>query len=208
VSFLTVHKSKGLEADYVVILDVTARRNGFPSQLQNDPVLTLVLPSNDEIRHAEERRVFYVALTRARHRVFVCTPPQAPSVFASELEEPAYKGFVDSMGRTGDRVACRTCGSGFLVRTRGSRAGHPWVCSKAPACGGHAALCPKCSDGAFVQHANLLLCSRDQCRHTLAACPACGRGYLREYMTKKGARCACSLEVCGYRGAAPRRQVD
>ena len=56
--------------------------------------MTLVLPAENEIRHAEERRLFYVALTRARHRVFVCAPSRAPSVFASELELPEYDGLV------------------------------------------------------------------------------------------------------------------
>lgn len=101
VSFLTVHKSKGLEADYVIVLDVADRAVGFPSQLSNDPVLSLVLTDDDPLPHAEERRVFYVALTRARHRVYVCVPPSAPSVFAKELTHPDFAGMVtvDAMAR-------------------------------------------------------------------------------------------------------------
>ncbi len=94
ISFLTVHKSKGLEADYVIVLDVADRAVGFPSQLSNDPVLSLVLTDDDPLPHAEERRVFYVALTRARHRVYVCVPPSAPSVFAKELAHPDFAGMV------------------------------------------------------------------------------------------------------------------
>ncbi len=94
ISFLTVHTSKGLEADYVIVLDVADRAVGFPSQLSNDPVLSLVLTDDDPLPHAEERRVFYVALTRARHRVYVCVPPSAPSVFAKELAHPDFAGMV------------------------------------------------------------------------------------------------------------------
>jgi DNA helicase-4 len=57
-------------------------------------VLSLVLTDDDPLPHAEERRVFYVALTRARHRVYVCVPPSAPSVFAKELAHPDFAGMV------------------------------------------------------------------------------------------------------------------
>jgi DNA helicase IV len=97
LAFLTVHKAKGLEADYVVVLDVTARRLGFPSQVAGDPLLTLALARADELEHAEERRLFYVALTRARHRAFVCTSARAPSAFVLELETVGYAGLVDRL---------------------------------------------------------------------------------------------------------------
>lgn len=71
IRFMTVHASKGLEADHVVILRASADRLGFPSEVVDDPVLDLVLPEPEKFDHAEERRLFYVALTRARHSVTV-----------------------------------------------------------------------------------------------------------------------------------------
>ncbi len=110
LSCLTVHKSKGLEADYVVVLDVAAKRHGFPSQVASDGLLTLVVAANGEMRHAEERRLFYVALTRARHRAFVCAPLKTPSVFATELEGADYTGLVTFDGERVKRRWMKTAG--------------------------------------------------------------------------------------------------
>jgi len=84
VEFRTVHRSKGLEADFVVVLDVTAGRYGFPSEVADDSVLSLVLAEAETHPNAEERRLFYVALTRARVGVYLLTDnPQ--SSFLNEL---------------------------------------------------------------------------------------------------------------------------
>ena len=89
--FLTVHRSKGLEADHVIILRATRGRMGFPSEIVDDSLLNLVLPEPETFAHAEERRLFYVALTRARHSVTILSDREAPSAFATELlEDKAY----------------------------------------------------------------------------------------------------------------------
>ena len=64
VEYSTVHSAKGKEADYVIIIDVTA--GGFPSTIEDDPLLALAMPTPERYPHAEERRLFYVALTRTR----------------------------------------------------------------------------------------------------------------------------------------------
>jgi len=64
VRFMTAHGSKGKEADYVVILDVSQGRYGFPSERPTEPALEFLLPEAEPFRFAEERRLFYVALTR------------------------------------------------------------------------------------------------------------------------------------------------
>lgn len=69
VGFRTAHSSKGLEADYVILPNVTSGTYGFPSTIQDDPVLALAMAEADDYPHAEERRLFYVALTRARRQV-------------------------------------------------------------------------------------------------------------------------------------------
>ena len=85
--FLTVHRSKGLEADHVIILRAARGRMGFPSEIIDDSLLDLVLPEPEKFEHAEERRLFYVALTRARHSVTILVDRDAPSVFATEILE-------------------------------------------------------------------------------------------------------------------------
>lgn len=86
IEFLTVHRSKGLQADYVFILNNTNEKMGFPSQIADDKVLNLLLNSKEPYEHAEERRLFYVALTRAKKRVYLLVDEAAQSVFVRELE--------------------------------------------------------------------------------------------------------------------------
>lgn len=82
IQSLTIHRSKGLEADHVVILRAASGRLGFPSEIVDDSLLDLVLPEPEQFEHAEERRLFYVALTRARQSVTILVDREAPSAFS------------------------------------------------------------------------------------------------------------------------------
>jgi DNA helicase IV len=131
VTFRTVHSSKGLEADYVVVPALTTGRYGFPSGVTDDPVLDLAMPSPDRYPHAEERRLFYVALTRARHEVVLIARAGTPSPFVNELDDDPN---VTQIGHDGHRIErCPSCRKGTLVPRRG-----PWGaflgCSTFPAC--------------------------------------------------------------------------
>ena len=88
IEFLTVHKSKGLEADYVIILQCNKDIYGFPSMVNDDPVLNYVLTKSDQYPYAEERRLFYVAITRAKIKTFVFYDRRFPSVFVDEFLHP------------------------------------------------------------------------------------------------------------------------
>ena len=85
--FSTVHSAKGREADYVVVLDLKDGRWGFPSRIEDNSLLRLVLPPDSEKPYpfAEERRLFYVAMTRARIGAYLITNPDRPSTFVTEL---------------------------------------------------------------------------------------------------------------------------
>lgn len=85
LDFLTAHKSKGLEADYVIIAYLNSGFWGFPSEMQNDPILNLVLTEPDTYPDSEERRVFYVAMTRAKKKVFFVAEKKNPSKFIYEI---------------------------------------------------------------------------------------------------------------------------
>lgn len=88
IEFLTVHKSKGLEADVVIILQCNKGTFGFPSQISDDPVLHYVLSGDDNYPYGEERRLFYVAITRAKEKTFVMYDRRYPSVFVDEFLHP------------------------------------------------------------------------------------------------------------------------
>lgn len=88
IEFLTAHKSKGLEADYVIILQCNRDVYGFPSMVSDDPVLDVVLTKSDKYPHGEERRLFYVAITRAKVKTIVMYDRRYPSVFVDEFLNP------------------------------------------------------------------------------------------------------------------------
>lgn len=88
VEFLTMHRSKGLEADYVVLLNCNNGSFGFPSTIADDPVLGFVMSDSDGYLFGEERLLFYVAMTRAKVRTIVMYDKSKPSVFVLECISP------------------------------------------------------------------------------------------------------------------------
>jgi DNA helicase-4 len=87
ISFRSAHSSKGLEADYVIVLGLHTGSYAFPSEINDDPLLQLVMPQSESFPNAEERRLFYVAMTRARHGVYLLGSRFSPSAFLTELVE-------------------------------------------------------------------------------------------------------------------------
>lgn len=85
ISYLTVHKSKGLEADIVILIHVTNDYLGFPSKKSEDKYLSLLSEEKDAYLYEEERRLFYVALTRTKSKVYILTEPKSKSIFVKEL---------------------------------------------------------------------------------------------------------------------------
>ena len=94
-AFRTVHGAKGLEADYVVLPNVGRGILGFPSGMSDDPVLAMT--EADPFPHAEERRLFYVALTRAKQGVLLLAVRGFESPFLVELIEQGAVDIDDSM---------------------------------------------------------------------------------------------------------------
>ncbi|OGS77005.1 MAG: hypothetical protein A3G95_00235 [Flavobacteria bacterium RIFCSPLOWO2_12_FULL_31_7] len=84
IKFLTVHKSKGMEAEQVIVLNLKNHLFGFPNKMTDDPVLTLLMSEREEYRFAEERRLFYVTLTRTKNEVVLLSPSDV-SLFVEEL---------------------------------------------------------------------------------------------------------------------------
>ncbi|WP_316848931.1 UvrD-helicase domain-containing protein [Pedobacter agri] len=86
LSFYTAHGSKGLTCDYVILLNLDSGIFGFPSEVADDAVLDQLLQDSGSYENAEERRLFYVAITRARHKNFLMYNQSSPSKFITELK--------------------------------------------------------------------------------------------------------------------------
>lgn len=91
LTFLTAHASKGLGYDDVIIINCINGTFGFPSKIQNDPVMKHVLIEDKTYDFAEERRLFYVAMTRTKNRVYFVAPQKMPSEFLIEINKEYEK---------------------------------------------------------------------------------------------------------------------
>ena len=131
----TAHGSKGREADYVVILSLCSGRYGFPSEINDDPLLDLVLAKPEAHPNAEERRLLYVAMTRARRQVFLLADGDSPSPFVNELIGGNYDVAVFGRPRDGD-ASCPRCSEGRLMERKNTQDGSIFLgCSNYPWCG-------------------------------------------------------------------------
>ena len=92
LTYLTVHKSKGLEEENVIVLNNINDTLGFPSKIIDNKILRLVSPKTDNYPYSEERRLFYVALTRTKNKVYLITEKNNESIFIKELL--IYKKYV------------------------------------------------------------------------------------------------------------------
>ncbi|MGN1103766.1 MAG: UvrD-helicase domain-containing protein [Candidatus Coproplasma sp.] len=137
ITFLTAHSSKGLGYDNVIIINAKDAVYGFPSKIDEDPVMKLVIKNSDEFEYAEERRLFYVALTRTKNRVYIIAPEKHPSEFVLELKRE-YKNVVlkgefnpEPHGLITNKV-CPVCGYPLQRRHRKDCAMNLWVCTNEP----------------------------------------------------------------------------
>mgnify|MGYP004577630003 FL=1 len=89
IEYRTVHQSKGLECDNVILINLKNWKAGFPNKMVDDPVLNFVKRNGDSFSYAEERRLFYVALTRTKNNVYLLSPYFKSSVFVQELKTDA-----------------------------------------------------------------------------------------------------------------------
>ena len=180
IKFITVHKSKGLEADNVIVLNLKNDLYGFPNKLTDDPIISLLLSAPEACRFAEERRLFYVALTRTKNKVYLLTP-ENESLFTKEIKR--YSNYL-IQGRYGESelVNCPWCKTGRLIIRQNSQTGKSFVgCSNYPHCIqsynnveilSKPILCPSCRSGFLVRrrgkYGEFLGCTNyPECKQTL-----------------------------------------
>ena len=93
INYSTIHRSKGLEADNILLINITNNTNGLPSTVKNDYLIDLLLNDSNE-NYFEERRLFYVALTRTKNKVFIVYEKENSSSFLKELLKD-YKKYIE-----------------------------------------------------------------------------------------------------------------
>ena len=136
ITYRTVHGSKGLEADYVVLVNLEFGRHGFPSEIEDDPILNLAMSELETFEHAEERRLLYVALTRAKKQVFLVTRQNRDSMFAVELMSDSLINVVNVDSAISENVqvqTCTACKKGVMVMRSGPYSKF-MGCSRFPEC--------------------------------------------------------------------------
>ncbi len=138
LQYLTAHSSKGLSAENVIIINAKDELYGFPSKIEDDPVLNLVVSNDTSYNYAEERRLFYVALTRTKNRVYIVTPEKRPSEFIKELlrEKKLYPKVTlagdlksDVAATSNVKNRCPICGYPMQFRWNKNYGLKLWICS-------------------------------------------------------------------------------
>jgi DNA helicase-4 len=202
ISFKTIHASKGLQADHVVLLNADSGRTGFPSEIVDDPLLTLVSPEEEMFENAEERRVMYVAMTRARFTLTLLASNARPSAFVTELRKDSAYGVVAAPGADQEAHECGEC-SGRLVGVNG-KDGRVWYrCEHVQHCGNLLPACPSCGSALprLTQGSAEVRCS---CGASFPDCPECRDGWLVERRGSYGQFMGCvRYPVCTGKSRLP-----
>lgn len=170
IKFMTAHSSKGTGANNVIVINGKDDILGFPSKIEDDPIMKLVLNEAKEIEFAEERRLFYVALTRTKNSVYLITPKTKPSQFISELMEN-HKNIVlngpslEHLDYQNFRYKCPICGYPLQIRRKKLKTPKDsldlYICSNDPevcgfvtndVSGGKMSIqkCPQCESGYLI----------------------------------------------------------
>lgn len=140
LTFLTAHRSKGLGYDNVVIINAVNATYGFPSKIEDDPVMKLVIRDDRTIEYAEERRLFYVAMTRTKNRVYIAVPQQRPSRFVAELvreyDKVCVNGELDISKTDSPDISmikhCPICGYPLQYKHKKDLGLRLWICTNEP----------------------------------------------------------------------------
>ena len=167
ISFMTAHSSKGLGYDNVILINMFEGKFGFPCQIEDDPIMRLVTHEDRSMPFAEERRLFYVALTRTKNRVYIATPKNRPSRFLVELIKDYHLPHDEGINmRTVDlfSLRCPQCGFPLKYEFNKNYGLNLWICTnEVEVCDfmtndkvhKHDIFkCPKCSDGYMIVKMN------------------------------------------------------
>ena len=179
IDFKTIHGSKGLEADHVILLNADRGgngRKGFPSEINDDDMLSLVSAKEEAHPHSEERRVMYVAMTRARESLTILASKTHPSAFVTELKDDPEYGIAHEDDADEDDQECGECG-GRLLKIKNQKDGRVRYYCEYKLCKNSIQACPLCKSGLprWDDESDTIKCG---CGATYPPCPVCDEGWL------------------------------
>lgn len=198
--FDTVHGSKGKEADFVIVVEVNGGKYGFPSKIANEPLLDLVLPPSESHDYAEERRLFYVAITRAKHHSFILFDVDKPSVFIEEIrdEKNGSKYHFNQISTEGvasappDFGTCPSCGTGKMMMRVMPDGRFFFGCGHYPLCSYTPRTCNACNKYPLIKDGECYHCQNPECGNVVKGCKLCSDGVMVERRGKYGKFLGCS----------------
>lgn len=167
ITFMTAHSSKGLGYDNVILVNMFEGKFGFPCQIEDDPIMKLVMYEDRSMPFAEERRLFYVALTRTKNRVYIAVPKNKPSRFLVELIKEHHlplDGEINTQIVDLFSLRCPVCGFPLKYEFNKNYGLHLYICTnEAEICDfmtndrvhmHDIFKCPKCKDGYMIVKMN------------------------------------------------------
>lgn len=172
------HASKGKESDYVIIIGLKSGLHGFPSTKGTPPILDGLLAKEEVFEHAEERRLFYVALTRGKDRAYIIADMNDASSFVKELiadHDVELNEFGITVNQAFvEQIRCLICETGTL-KPRVGRNGTFYSCSHFPRCAHKERACEKCeSVMTKSRYPGFKSCVNPNCETVLPLCSKCG----------------------------------
>ena len=167
LTFMTAHSSKGLGYDNVILINLFEGKFGFPCQIEDDPILKLVMFEDKSMPYAEERRLFYVSMTRTKNRIYLAAPKHRPSRFVVELINDYHLPHDPELNmETVDlfSLRCPVCNFPLKYEFNKNYGLNLWICSNEPEICDFMTndkvhkhdifKCPKCNDGYMIVKMN------------------------------------------------------
>lgn len=205
ISFSTIHGAKGAEADYVVLIDVKKGFKAFPSERESDEIIEMMLPTKENsISHAEERRLMYVALTRAKREMWIEADYNDLSPFIEELQQDKFKtrvldltNFQDKYGILKKKVKCPVCKAGNIIEKTNPIGGVFYACNNYPTCTYILKNCLECNSNSSLFRESETRYHCFNCNKKFKVCTKCDDGIRTKYIfyqngKKTGEQIYCS----------------